>query len=456
MARPRGIEPRSVAPEAAILSVELRARELGRLAYGRGIVPAFGLLVWSSMMRIRSLGENRVIGGLRDFTERRPRTAEGLVCLALLVFTTLGSAWFLIQHVPSIGYAYRFSTVHFVPAALYASGAGYVNPPADQVAGMRDFLDERVDTFVWQGDVPEMEGTGLTWFHRGSAYLLWTVGWAWSVFGVSWTVFRFVIALMAGALVVVCYGLGRLFAPRWASALVALLFMTTPAVLTVMPNIRDFAKAPFILGAFGVMLWLVLRPVRGRQLLGVAAGLGAVIGIGIGFRPDVLVCLPPAVIMVMLTQYESTERSWRFRAAAPLVVLAAFFVASGPMRLTDVGRDSGGVAHDIVTGMSTESETFLGVHSPSYERVYYFWDAYTHAIGNSYGHRVMGIEGPIEYQSEAADAALSAYMFRTMWHFPGDMLARGYAATLRILGSGFARVEEYRHDHTLYGYPDNG
>ncbi|MBI1319797.1 MAG: hypothetical protein GC168_12750 [Candidatus Hydrogenedens sp.] len=381
--------------------------------------------------------------------------ATAAVCLFVVV--TAFAAWYLITQVPSVGYAYRLSTEHFAAAAMYGSGAGYFNPDRAQVPGLDDFLNERTNTFTLSGPVPENARLPLSWFHHDHAYLMHAVALAWRVFGVSWTVFRLVIALLAGCLAVTAFGVLRLAAGRGVSAVFALVFMVSPAALTVMPNIRDFAKAPFILAACGLCYVLAVRPLGNRARAGMAVAMGLLIGLGVGFRSDVLVCVPPALIaLACSTGGTGSWRAWG-RSRGIAVALCCFVLAAfgAPILFNSAPNDTASAAHDIICGLSTESDTFLGVEPASYERVYYFWDGFAHAIANSYAHRVLGVQGPVPYNSPASGDAQEAYVLQTFCHFPGDIVARAYASGLRILGGGFARVEEFRAERTPYGYPDN-
>jgi len=389
-----------------------------------------------------------------------PWRADLAVASLLFVATTLFSGWYLVTQVPSIGYAYRLSTEHFTPAAMFAEGARYYNPEPAQVPGLQEFLNEASDTFELTAPPPEHVRRPLSWFHQNHAYLMATVSLAWRVFGVSWFVFRGVIAVMAGTLAVAAYAVLRLGAGHILSAILALLFSVAPVTLTVMPNIRDFAKAPFIVAACGLMFWLAQRGRSDRALHRCAIALGLLIGIGFGFRSDVMVCIPPAVIVLLVSAHTPGKSAgWRARFMLPAKALGAFFAAllisAAPILFASQQSETASAAHDIICGLSTESEKFLGVSPASYERVYYFWDGYAVAIGSSYSRRVLGDKDPLPRYSAGAVLGQQTYVLHTFLHFPGDMLARAYASSWRILGDGFARVDEYRADRAAYGYPDN-
>ncbi len=376
-----------------------------------------------------------------------PRLDKAL--LALLFVAALGfGGWYLRTHIHTVGYTYKLSTNHLVPAVLWAEGHGFVNPPVDAVPDLGDFLDERIASFSLRGKDVSFEGEQLTlsWFHVHHRYLMWVLAVWWAVFGVSWASFQWLLALFYAVTALCVYGLFRLGTGRFTSTLGALAYMLAPVTLTILPSLRDFSKAPFILAAALLMLYLVRGKRVPRKIMGVALLLGLVIGFGRGFRQDILVCFVPAVAILGLGVAPAAQRVFKVRAAALAVFGGAFLIAAIPTFFT--GNAGGGgsmLAHDIICGFATEREADLGLERASYERVYYFSDAFTHAAGNSFGHRVCGITEPIPYNSRQSAVANTRLVLATGLMFPGDMVARAYASVCRILGLGFVRLPAHEY-----------
>jgi len=369
-----------------------------------------------------------------------------VVATVVLVACAVGAVY-LYGYVTTIGYTYKVSTYWFGPSLMLAAGRGFANPIAEKVPGLREFWDERSDRFD-VGQIPARdcarEPSGL---QRCYPYLLGTVAFFWWIFGVSWWAYRLFLVVLYGVTAGVAYGVFRLGMGRVTSALGTAVFMLSPAVLTIAPSSRDFSKAPFILAIVLLMGWLTRERAGRRAYWGVSALIGALAGVGLGFRDDVLVLLLPGVLAVgFVARGKPSLKVWE-RLPAVGVCLASFVVLASPM-LFQMNAEGPRASHSIICGLAPKCDAVLGLERASYERVYYFGDAYTHATANSYGHRVLGVTDPIPYLTTASAVAKNQYVLELARRFPADMLARGYASTVRMLGGAFSRLPK--------DYPANG
>lgn len=372
------------------------------------------------------------------------------VWTALLLAVIAGAAGYayLVFTVNTVGYAYKFSTSYLVPSAMYASGHGYIAPPYGAIPALDAFINEATPKLDLPANLDVSGYPKADWFYQDHWYLFVSVGWIWRLFGVSWTAYKLLPALFLALTAICAFALFRLVAGRFLSSAGTVVFLASPAVLSVLPALRDFSKAPFILAIFFGLLWLGSRAVSKRTLLLAALALGALNGFGLGIRSDLLVCVPPALaVLALAVKGRETPLGWRPRVAAIGLFLAAFVVAGSPVLLhkTDQGSSP---AHHITCGLAPECNVYLGIEPASYETVYYFGDAYTHALANSYAHRVLGIEEQVPYLTTLSQEGQWGFVADVFLRFPGDLITRMYASTLRILGAGFTRVE-------AYGYPGN-
>lgn len=382
-----------------------------------------------------------------DSRWRRWRGAE-LLCAGLIaLFAGSGGAFYLYRYVTTVGYAYKISTHYFAPCALYALGRGFQNPFLDQVPGLQDFMNEQTQTFTLAPDAPVGTLRDLSWFQRDHLYLLASVALVWRLLGVSWAAFKLVPLIAYIISGVLLFFIFRLGARRTISVAATLLFLFSPAMLTILPGIRDFSKAPFFLGILLTILYLTKHAVSKRRFWTLAGLMGALVAIGYGFRTDLLICIPPALIAILWIARGRTPLGWKHRAAGLALFLAAFLICGAPLLWRSYG-DGSDPTHHIICGLATECDRDLGIERGSYEHIYYFFDAYTHAMANSYGHRIMGIKENIGYLSPLSGTVQSHYLRDMILRFPGDIVARALSATLRILGNGMTRV-------TAYDYPEN-
>jgi hypothetical protein len=364
-----------------------------------------------------------------------------ILCIFLFAGCCVWGGWFLENRIHTVGYTWKFSTKWIVPSALFAEGQGFINPVPESVEGLKPFLDEKKQTFSFSSRIEDADSSTLDWFQAQHRYLLLTLGVWWRIFGVSWLTFKWLIAVYYGMSAVLLYLIFRLGLRRLLSLAATMLFMIAPVVMLALPSMRDFAKTPFIFTVLLILLYLIKEQAPRKRYYLLVLVLGLVIGAGLGFRKDLMAAIPPAAAVLAIAARTETPLRLKGRAAALTLFLASVFLMQIPLMMAP-GADKGGAkpAHDIICGFATENDAALGMQCASYERVYQFWDAFTHAAGNSWGRRVLDIEDTIYYNSIESTHANNGLVLAMMGMFPGDMLARGYAAASRILGGEFART----------------
>lgn len=378
--------------------------------------------------------------GVAEAPRSRCWLFDGFLVLCIMAAAVAVALPYLNRYVTTIASSYKVSTRWFGPSLMLASGKGFVNPVEDEIPGLRAFLDEETPDFD-ASRIPEgpcfREPSGL---HKCYRYLLYAVALTWRIGGVSWGSYKVFLAVLYAVLAAVVYGLFRLGMGRLLSLAGTAAFMLSPVVLTLVPSSRDFAKAPFILGVVLVIGYLVSRPVaRKWRYFAACAALGALIGVGLGFRDDLLVCLIPAALAILLVDRGPAALRVVHRLEGVGLFGVCFIVFAGPI-LIQMEEEGPRASHHIINGMSREREADMGIVPASYERVYLFSDAYVHATANSYGHRVLGITEEIPYLSPNSSLSGTAYVLDVFRQFPADMITRGLASTSCILGGGFLRL----------------
>src|SRR4029450_13222396 len=92
------------------------------------------------------------------------------------------------------------------------------------------------------------------------------------------------------------YGILRLTLTRSLALCALAVSVTATPNLMLVPQLRDYAKGPFLLAAM-LILGAAVRWGSGlRRTLALAALCGAVVGIGLGFRNDLLLAIPPSLL----------------------------------------------------------------------------------------------------------------------------------------------------------------
>ncbi len=359
------------------------------------------------------------------------RHAEGLTLLLVLLGAACAGGLFLFGVVGPLGPDHSQELASFSPSVMFASGKGMVCPAEMDIPALSDFLRMKTPVFN-PADIPAKFGVwDLSPFCRSHYYLMMAVGLVWRCFGISWESVKLVPLLLFLAAAAFMYGLFRFGTGRLLSALFAMAVMCSPPMLAMTVSIRDFSKAPFILGAVYLAALLAVRPASRRGIFGLAAALGLLLGTGLGFRQDAMIALPPSLAAAALARGVMPLRWW-MRAAVPAVMLAAFLLAGAPI-LRALRMDEGAVSsHTLFQGLSLETESNLDFSGASYYLLPSPGDNLVHSVINTHARR-HGDTAPMEnYLSPAYGKAGRRMFLEVARIFPADLIDRCYASVLAV------------------------
>lgn len=374
--------------------------------------------------------------------------AAGFEALLIVVLFVVAAWWgsrYVTRFVES-GRRPFFYQNYFEPAVMLACGRGFV-VAQERPQALDDFLFQRSDTFDCASVASPLMAGPEGVYQYGWYYLMLSVGLAWKVLGVSWSGLAPYFGLLFGTVIVLAYALFRLAAPPALALAPALALTASSLHLQNLPHLRDYAKAPFVLALILLMAWLVRRPMRRAALLGVAALYGAVLGVGYGFRSDLLANIPPFVVAMLLFLPGGVTRNIGIKAAALVLAVATFAVTAWPVA-TFVAARGGCQWHVALLGLDSRFTDDLGVAPSFYQWHNNYSDEYIATTAGSYQNRTRAL-GPMEYCSAEYDAATGAYFRDIVRRVPGDVVTRAYASVLRILdlplywwGAASAGVDE--------------
>lgn len=359
-----------------------------------------------------------------------------LVCVVFIAGTATGAAYVLTWGSTALYYQYLFG-----PAAMYACSRGYVNPDLDHAPKLREFLDvipeikasrpPDVKSFS-PSDLPEDVPTlPFNAIQRRELYLIYSVGLVWRIFGISWASVAVLQGLLYGLTCTAAYALFRLGMGRFASTLLALLFLSSPIHLEYLPALRDYSKAPFILAAAFLAGLVTRQPMTIKRLALLAAACGAIIGIGIGFRIDVIICLPVFLGCCLFLLPEGLRETIAQRATSAAVCTLMFALCSLPV-LMQLG-EGGNKGHPALLGFMKPYSHRLGVGGTPYELGHKYLDIEPLTIVNAFVRHETPDSPPVMYEAPPYEAAASRYTNLFIKTFPADVLIRAYAATLRVV-----------------------
>ena len=321
----------------------------------------------------------------------------------------------------------------FGAAVALACGRGYVDPGDNLTPGLTRFLSLQADTFSC-AELPEvLPPRPLRITARLYPYLLSATAGVWAVRGVSWPALWPLFGLLYGATVAVCYGLFRLGMGRTLATAASVALMVSPVHLGNLPGLRDYAKAPFILGSILIAALLVRRLDETRSRVGLSVLLGVILGIGFGFRNDILIVVPLIIVAVLAWHAPRNVRAIRTRLAALAVAAVTFAVVASPILAGYLrGSNSGHVA---LLGLMTPFDEPLGVVPSVYEWGRVYSDGFIGTTINSYSYRAH--DRPVDYLSREYDRTAAEYLVRVARNWPADIITRAYASVLRVVDMPF-------------------
>ncbi len=351
-----------------------------------------------------------------------------------------------------------------------ATGHGLV-AMASMPPAIKDFLDKK--TLVLDPrDYPKDSDLTTTplWGEKFSAdryFLVYTIAFFWRIFGISWQTLNSLAALFFGLVAALVFGIFRLGMGRTVSIAGTVLTMISPVMLCEVLALRDFCKAPFILATIFLCGYLLARTVRRRRFLAVAGLLGIIIGIGVGFRQDSIICLPPALLFIVFFARCEPRLTVRMRLAGAALLVACFLVSAFPaLRMTS--RTGGNNSFYLMQGFALPCLRDLDMVRPSYVPLYscadYIAYAYIDTFARDQTGYVQGIESlrtlatvggmaeaqctpmsptliiPLQGQafqftiwSRCEEIVARRYLYELAATFPADVIARWYAAALRVI-----------------------
>ena len=255
----------------------------------------------------------------------------------------------------------------------------------------------------------------------------------WRLLGVSYISLAPLLGILYGAYITGSFVLLRLFFNRWLATVATFALTVSPVAILMLRNMRDFSKAPFIVWAL-VLLVLAIRERRPRRLLVIAALLGLIVGVGVGFRPDLkLMAFLGAVVLVF--GLDRAALNFRSRIAALCIFIGIF----GALGLS-ITANGVGMGYYALQGAAEPFRAFVGVTKPNYDLGYLYFDAYTFAAIGADLRR----QDPISWDRHETTISNSnksyvlsranAYIIGWMPLFAGDIVTRGLKSAAWIAG----------------------
>lgn len=349
----------------------------------------------------------------------------------------LGSLFFLLACMV----AYRFlMSVHespqfyqflFTPAVLQACGHGFVNI-AGTSASLTDFLALKQAVFRCEQLPSVLNIIKLDNFQIAEHYLMSTVALIWRWFGITWGHALWLNMILYGLTVSGAYCVFRLGMQRILSVMATLLILFSSFHLSFLPHLRDYSVAPFTLWFVYCLGTLVSTPRTIKALSRWMIFVGLLLGIGIGFRNDLLLFVPFYIMTVLFFLPNHAALPWSTKCSLGLLFFITFYVMALPI-LGPWHQAGGNMAHVIILGLTSSFTNNLGLQASS---VYFlgdpYSDQYVQTLISHYGQRVLH-HAPVTIDSPMYDSVGSMYLLDVIKNYPADILIRFYGSIKQIM-----------------------
>jgi len=364
------------------------------------------------------------------------RTELAIIVLILCIGTWAGAK--AVRMYRTAGGAQYFYQSDFGPAVMLACGRAFQDPDTRNAPALAAFLSQQSDSVDCASVPSTIETTPMNPFQRGVRYLEVAVALTWKITGVSWSRLDILPGALFGTVAALTYGVLRLALTRTIALLALVLSVTCTPNFMLVPQLRDYAKGPFLLAVILIMGLVVLGPTGRRRAIGLSALAGAIVGLGFGFRADLAIAvLPFAIALAFLVP---PTVSIPARIAAVVVFVASFLIVASPV-LRDLSK-GGNNGHVTLLGLFADFDGPLRVEPSVYEFGGPYVDSLALTTINSYAIRVEGLTQPAPGASAEYERVGTAYLTQIARSFPADVITR--------VASAIRTVPKYFLDSSLY------
>lgn len=318
----------------------------------------------------------------------------------------------------------------FAPAVMFACGNEFANP-ASINNSLKAFLDNKTNTFDCR-NFPQTHPTPLNYFQSLERYMILIAGILWKILGVNWDYLIPLFLILYSISLLATYSIFRLGMNQFLSFFFSLFVATSFLQMYFVTHLRDYSVAPFLLVVVWILGKLVIAPPNRKNLLLFSILSGICLGLGLGFRIDLLVMLP-FFLITMLFFVKVDKNTFQNKLAAIVLLLIAFFSAGFPVLYALHQHGGGDLAHIIILGLADSFTPNLGLGQPeTYSVIPAYRDLIPFTAVNSFSQRIYGIEGLIPTATKNYSYYSTLFLLHYLTTFPADFLVRIYASILQV------------------------
>lgn len=397
----------------------------------------------------------------KAWISKHNKLIEFIICALLLVVSSIIS-FSEITNYRNLGYQPQFYQIYFEPAVSLACGKGFtvhnppilfrnlyqtylLNSPYNEDTPLYRFLSlkqEKLDCSELPTETNlQKDSPQRLWY-----YLIASVGFLWKLTGISWATVDYLVSGLFALSIIFIYGIFRLGMGRIVALPFTLLICGSTLHLNFLPTLRDYAKAPFFLAIFLIMGYLIKTPIKASFLYLISSMLGLILGVGYGFRSDILVTFIPIVLLFLFFLPGPIFSDLYKKLISLFILFSVFCIIALPIFTADLNTGSCEFDHSLQGLMTPFSKELKIGSSPIYEFGHHYNDFLSSALVATHGNNFLNLKldnyinpniSTFSYCTPNYDLAsfsLNRYLIAL---FPADILLRAYAAIKQILYLGF-------------------
>ncbi|MGV7219884.1 MAG: hypothetical protein ACQ9MH_00005 [Nitrospinales bacterium] len=360
-----------------------------------------------------------------------------LLLLMVLTFSTVVSSSYMSSYIKN-GIKPDFYQNIFGPAVLDTCGRGFQIPILKEGSPLKEFLDLKKDHFSCK----DLEGklsirVGLNTLVSQTQYLMKLVSWTWSVRGISWSALAPLFSIFYSLNIAILYCLFRLGMGRGMAFMGSALLCISWVHLTYLPHLRDYSKATFILALIFILGCLIKWGNRRIVIVSLSTCFGVITGIGLGFRLDILICIPPFIVSLFFLLPCGVKSNIRTKLEGlSLSFILMIATGWGPLSYMQQGQNGWHVA---LLGLAPYFTDALGLKESIYQWISKYDDKTVQAMASIYSYNrdlVYAFVSTSNYDKITAD-----YFLEFAKIFPADFLIRVLGSFVGINNLSFVALE---------------
>jgi hypothetical protein len=323
-----------------------------------------------------------------------------------------------------------FFQQYFGSVVMFSCGKGYQYLKDPIPENYKQFLAQKIDHFDCE-DIPDTYKTtpvNLSLLYDNYQYL--SVGLFWKIAGISWSGLSLYFGLFYGLTMLAAYSIFRLGLKTHFAFLLTFLLLTSPNMLFNLPTTRDFPNKLFFYLAFLLLGILIKKPFSPKKLIIIAGLYGLIVGIGYGFRSDVIIALPIVFIVIFLLLPAGILKCLKVKIISAFFCIIIFLIFAYPKLIITANSLS---CHLGMLGFSEYLERGLPISNNFYDTGILFADNYINVSVAEFEKRVYLTSNTVPgVFNEAHSKYCWLYYFEILKLLPADQFTRVQSVILTL------------------------